>query len=96
MKHTIEEYQDSLNEIRFYAIDTLVNAEFEQRALYRSADQLQELIDNQNPIGVLHTHPLKQFGVCPTCDANVNIDKNTRFCGKCGQALKWSKNEKTD
>lgn len=28
-------------------------------------------------------------GRCPNCDA-VFMDKSTRFCGNCGQALDWS------
>jgi len=27
-------------------------------------------------------------GRCPNCDA-VFMDKSTRFCGNCGQALDW-------
>lgn len=34
--------------------------------------------------------PEKLFGIgiCPTCNA-VFLDKNTNFCGNCGQALDW-------
>lgn len=28
-------------------------------------------------------------GICPTCNA-VFLDKSTKFCGNCGQALDWS------
>jgi hypothetical protein len=96
MKHTIEEYQDSLNEIRFYAIDTMVNAEFEQRELYSDSDLLQELIDNQTP-----KKPTKimrddfdgyAFGNCE-CGTYVNAF-NHDYCNRCGKKLDWSEDEK--
>lgn len=31
-------------------------------------------------------------GRCPNCDA-VFMDKSTRFCGNCGQALDWSESK---
>ena len=31
-------------------------------------------------------------GRCPNCDA-VFMDKSTRFCGNCGQALDWDGGE---
>ena len=36
-------------------------------------------------------HETRYFGNgrCPNCDA-VFMDKSTRFCGNCGQALDWT------
>lgn len=28
-------------------------------------------------------------GICPTCGKVVNSNCNRRFCGECGQELKW-------
>ena len=38
-----------------------------------------------------HVLPDKRYfgvGVCPSCGV-VFLDKNTPFCGRCGQALEW-------
>lgn len=52
---------------------------------------LQELVDKEQPKKVVHIHVLKQFGVCPMCNFNVNIRNHNVACGNCGQALDWSK-----
>lgn len=36
-----------------------------------------------------HTHELKQFGKCPSCNETVNIQANKGFCGNCGKRLEW-------
>jgi len=57
--------------------------------LDKSLDAIHELIDRATPKKPLHLHALKQFGVCPACNASVSTRHHSGFCGKCGNALDW-------
>ena len=46
-------------------------------------------LDKQIPKKPLIEERYYGNGKCPNCNA-VFIDKSTKFCGNCGQALDWS------
>lgn len=54
---------------------------------------INELLDRAIPAKPIHRHALKAFGKCPFCDASVNITHNRGYCGACGKALDWSKDD---
>lgn len=59
------------------------------------------ILDKQNIVAALEKHmpqkPLPEDkwygnGKCPRCNA-VFLDKSTKYCGNCGQALDWGQEE---
>lgn len=62
----------------------------ELERVYKERD---ELVQYRTPAAV---QPRKGYaGKCPSCGV-VFLDDSTGYCGNCGQALKWGKNDAAD
>lgn len=55
----------------------------------KEMDLIEDLVERTEAIKPLHHNVLKQYGVCPKCNASVNHRQHEGFCGKCGHALDW-------
>ena len=51
-------------------------------------DEIADLLEKQIPKKPLEEH-FFGIGKCPNCNAAF-LDKSTKYCGNCGQALDWS------
>lgn len=74
-----------------------MNGEFKafQCDLYYSDKiKLDELVTRDEPKEVIHENTFKSFGKCPVCNSSVAIQFHSVFCGKCGNRLKWRREEK--
>ena len=49
-------------------------------------------LEKQIPKKPLPENEIYGNGICPNCGAYF-MDKSTKFCGNCGQALDWNSNE---
>lgn len=49
-----------------------------------------EALEKQIPKKPLPEEKIYGNGICPSCGAYF-LDKSTKYCGNCGQALDWGK-----
>lgn len=56
------------------------------------ADIIDVLAEKQIPKKPLPDNRYFGNGICPMCNA-VFMDKLTKYCGNCGQALEWGQEE---
>lgn len=55
-------------------------------------NKIVKAVEKQIPKKPLPEERYYGIGKCPNCSA-VFLDKSTKYCGNCGQALDWSDDE---
>ena len=55
-------------------------------------DLVLSALERQIPKKPLPEEKIYGNGICPSCGAYF-LDKSTKYCGNCGQALDWEKAE---
>lgn len=61
---------------------------------YKDKDAL-ELLKKQEPKATIITHQNEycKDGKCPSCGHEIETNMHPKYCGYCGQAVKWSNEE---
>ena len=80
--------------IKLLKSSTIMNVEINKSQLpLASAVKLAiEALEKQIPKKPLPDNEYHLKGICPTCGVHF-LDKGTKYCGNCGQRLKWEDDE---
>lgn len=84
-------YQEAFDIYRTYTGLTQSELNYRHVQLTEAHKKIQEAIDKATPKPVKYTNTGVNY--CPECESSTlhnSCGNNMNFCGKCGQALKWS------
>lgn len=88
---TPEEAIERIRKIRIAAQATSVGVNSFRPIVY-AFDAAEKAIEKQIPKKPLSDNEYYLEGICPTCGVHF-LDKGTKYCGNCGQALNWEDEE---
>lgn len=97
MDNEIRENIESIIIERAKTVDNMIAGEILKIATENGIDTkiilnekaIVEALKKQIPTEPLEENQYYGIGKCPSCGA-VFLDKSTKYCGNCGQALDWS------
>ena len=94
----IENVIKGLEELEGFLFKEYTEIKAEESKIYydrfKSLSDAIDLLKEQGPQSVIvHEKPrngnILWFADCPKCNHGIERDKHKRFCGFCGQAVKW-------